>query len=140
MAHRIPHAAGCVIVRQSDTQLLFLLIRDQYGHWTFPKGHLDDGETSEHAAVREVLEETGVTGELGPHITTIYYDVTKKDRTFRKQVDWYILYTQQVAVSPQAEEGIYEYAWLPASLVSQRLGYSALVDVFSLAQPLISTR
>jgi 8-oxo-dGTP pyrophosphatase MutT (NUDIX family) len=137
MRHRIPHAAGCVIVRHHDTQPLFLLIRDQYGHWTFPKGHLDEGESSQAAAIREVQEETGVTGTLGAHITTIYYDVTKKGRTFRKQVDWYILVTTQVTVTPQAEEGIHEYAWLPADAVEAHLGYPALIDVFRLALPLI---
>jgi deoxyribose-phosphate aldolase len=137
MRHRIPHAAGCVIARKTATQPLFLLIRDQYGHWTFPKGHLDEGESSRAAAQREVLEETGVVGELGPLITTIYYDVTKKDRTFRKQVDWYILITEQIAITPQAEEGIYEYVWLPADDVVTRLGYPALIDVFDLALPMI---
>lgn len=138
MAHRVPHAAGCVIVRLSDAQPLFLLIRDQYGQWTFPKGHLDEGETSQHAAVREVHEETGVVGTLGPLITTIYYDVTKKGRTFRKRVDWYVLITDQTTVTPQADEGIYEYAWLSADAVEAHLGYPALIDVFRLAQPLIT--
>ena len=137
MPDRIPHAAGCVIVRKSEAQPLFLLILDQYGNWTFPKGHLDEGETSQTAAIREVLEETGISGVLGAHITTIYYDVTKKDRTFRKQVDWYILYTDQHHVTPQADEGIHEYAWLTAEAVYARLGYPALVDVFTLAQPLV---
>jgi 8-oxo-dGTP pyrophosphatase MutT (NUDIX family) len=134
MAHRLPHAAGCVIVRKTNNQTLFLLILDQYGRWTFPKGHLDEGESSRAAALREVLEETGISGELGAHITTIYYDVTKKARTFRKQVDWYLLYTDQHLVTPQAEEGIHEYAWLTADEVEQRLGYPALIDVFGLAR------
>jgi 8-oxo-dGTP pyrophosphatase MutT (NUDIX family) len=137
MSHRVPHAAGCVIVRYQDEQPLILIIRDQYGHWTFPKGHLDEGETSEAAAVREVYEETGVIGALGAHITTIYYDVTKKGRSFRKQVDWYLLVTTQQDVTPQAEEGIHEYDWLPASAVESRLGYPALIEVFRLAQSLM---
>jgi hypothetical protein len=74
---------------------------------------------------------------LGAHITTIYYDVTKKGRTFRKQVDWYLLITTQTTVTPQAEEGIHEYAWLPADAVESHLGYPALIEVFRQAQPLI---
>ncbi|MFZ9857077.1 MAG: NUDIX hydrolase [Roseiflexaceae bacterium] len=137
MHHRVPHAAGCVIVRYQDHQPLFLLIHDQYGHWTFPKGHLDAGESSEAAAEREVYEETGITGSLGAHVTTIYYDVTKKGRTFRKQVDWYLLVTTQTDVTPQAEEGIHDYAWIPANVVESHLGYPALIEVFRLAQSLI---
>ena len=138
MPHRIPHAAGCVIVRHSEAQPLFLLICDQYGQWTFPKGHLDAGETSAQAAVREVFEETGIRGLLGPLITTIFYDVTKKGRIFRKQVDWYLLTTEQIDVTPQASEGIYEYAWVTAETVEQRLGYPALVEVFGLARALLA--
>lgn len=139
MAQRIPHAAGCIVVRTHDNQPLFLVIRDQYGCWTFPKGHLESGETSQHAAIREVFEETGIRGELGPHITTIFYDVIKKGQTVRKQVDWYLLSTTQIEVNLQAEEGIHEYAWLTDGAVEERLGYPALIPVFQLARSFLAS-
>jgi bis(5'-nucleosidyl)-tetraphosphatase len=41
---------------------LYLLIRHQQGHWSFPKGHRDPGETDLEAACREFREETGLAG------------------------------------------------------------------------------
>src|SRR6185295_9724153 len=54
-------SAGGVVFRLDDSRPLFLLIRDSYQNWGFPKGHLEGGEAPETAAVREVAEETGLT-------------------------------------------------------------------------------
>jgi 8-oxo-dGTP pyrophosphatase MutT (NUDIX family) len=53
-------SAGGVVYRMVDARPLFLLIRDSYRNWGFPKGHLEPGEPPERAALREVEEETGL--------------------------------------------------------------------------------
>ncbi|MDD5634432.1 MAG: NUDIX hydrolase [Candidatus Omnitrophica bacterium] len=53
-------AAGGVVIKRNGKDLRVLLIKDGYGHWTWPKGHIERGETPELAAVREVGEETGL--------------------------------------------------------------------------------
>ena len=57
-----PTHAGGVVVRDDGPSRRFLLVtaRRQPGQWVFPKGHIEDGETVEQAAIREVLEEAGV--------------------------------------------------------------------------------
>ena len=57
-----PTHAGGVVVRDDGPARRFLLVtaRRQPGQWVFPKGHIEDGETVEAAAIREVLEEAGV--------------------------------------------------------------------------------
>ncbi|MCK6684949.1 MAG: NUDIX domain-containing protein [Thermoanaerobaculia bacterium] len=57
-------AAGCLITRGGKVLLLKRGIEPGYGHWVFPGGHVDRGETVEGAALRETLEETGVRAEL----------------------------------------------------------------------------
>ena len=54
-------SAGGVVFRLEDGQPMYLLIRDSYHNWGFPKGHLQNGELPEAAALREVAEETGLT-------------------------------------------------------------------------------
>ena len=54
-------SAGGVVYRLDRGRTLYLLIRDSYRNWGFPKGHLEDGERPEDAALREVAEETGLT-------------------------------------------------------------------------------
>jgi len=50
-----------------------LLRRQRYRDWTFPKGKVEDGETDEQAAVREVEEETGLQCELGTELPSTAY-------------------------------------------------------------------
>jgi 8-oxo-dGTP pyrophosphatase MutT (NUDIX family) len=53
-------AGGIVFRREPDGVAHFLLIKDSYHNWGFPKGHLEDGETPAQAALRETQEETGL--------------------------------------------------------------------------------
>ncbi|BBE42496.1 bis(5'-nucleosyl)-tetraphosphatase [Conexivisphaera calida] len=53
-------SAGGVVFRWRGRALEFLVLRNLHGYWGFPKGHLNDGEAEEAAALREVMEETGL--------------------------------------------------------------------------------
>jgi 8-oxo-dGTP pyrophosphatase MutT (NUDIX family) len=66
-------SAGVVVFGPKRTVLL--VHRPKYDDWSFPKGKLDPGERAAAAAVREVLEETGVRVRLGPPLTSQRYPV-----------------------------------------------------------------
>jgi 8-oxo-dGTP diphosphatase len=63
-------AAGGLVLR--DGRVL-LVHRPEYGDWTFPKGKLEEGESWEECAVREVEEETGLRCEAGALIGSTHY-------------------------------------------------------------------
>ncbi len=52
-------AAGGVVIKKERGIPKILLIKDSYGHWTWPKGHMEKKETLEETALREIAEETG---------------------------------------------------------------------------------
>lgn len=52
--------AGGVIYRLQNGMLQILLVADHYGRWTIPKGHIEEGETAQETAIREIGEEAGV--------------------------------------------------------------------------------
>jgi diadenosine hexaphosphate hydrolase (ATP-forming) len=54
-------SSGGIVVREVPGGIKVLLIKDRFGHWTWPKGHLEPGETLEEAALREIEEETGIS-------------------------------------------------------------------------------
>jgi len=66
-------AAGILIVKGDRVLLVKRGIEPGYGRWTFPGGHVDRGETLEEAALRETLEECGVTADLGELLGAFSY-------------------------------------------------------------------
>ena len=53
-------SCGAIVFRKMDGQTRVLLVQHKPGHWSFPKGHKEAGESDHEAAIREVHEETGV--------------------------------------------------------------------------------
>lgn len=53
-------SAGGIVVKKERGRLRVLLIKDGYGKWTWPKGNIGKGESTEDAALREIQEETGL--------------------------------------------------------------------------------
>jgi len=79
-------AAGGVVIREDSGRLRVLLIEDSYGHWTWPKGHTEQGETPAETATREIAEETGQE-ELGRQ----EYDFTRKGKSIHKKVHIFLV-------------------------------------------------
>jgi phosphohistidine phosphatase SixA/ADP-ribose pyrophosphatase YjhB (NUDIX family) len=67
-------AAGGVVRRRVDGHVLTVLVhRPRYDDWTFPKGKLREGESFEEAALREVLEETGLECRIDAELPALHY-------------------------------------------------------------------
>jgi len=54
-------SAGAVVFRKKGKKIYYLLLHYEAGHWGFPKGHIEKGESREEAMKREVKEETGIS-------------------------------------------------------------------------------
>ncbi len=135
----VRRAAGCVVWRRGEAGAPeLLLIHDQYGRWTIPKGHLEAGESEAEAAEREVWEETGVRGELGALVERIEYQVmSKKGQPRQKQVAFFLLRANAGEVVPQAEEGIAAAEWCAPANALARAGYPQVREVLARALELL---
>ena len=78
-------AAGGLVVRDGDDGTEVLLVhRPRYDDWTFPKGKVDQGESDEDAAIREVEEETGYRCSLELELpSTRYFDARGRPKLVR---------------------------------------------------------
>jgi 8-oxo-(d)GTP phosphatase len=87
----IVEAAGAVVLQPASdgTEHVLLVHRPKYDDWSFPKGKLDPGEDARTAAVREVLEETGVEIRLGPPLGHQCYEVHSQE-TRVKLVNYWV--------------------------------------------------
>jgi 8-oxo-dGTP pyrophosphatase MutT (NUDIX family) len=105
--------AGGGLVLNDRGGLLMIFRR---GKWDLPKGKLDEGETIEACAVREVMEETGLTVvELGELITIGYHDYfdTYLQEDVIKETHWYAMRARgEQLLIPQTAEDITEIKWV----------------------------
>lgn len=122
---QVEHSAGGVLVRRGARGPELLVIKDRYGNWGLPKGHLEEGEESLAAAIRECSEETGIEGLTpGPHLGRIQWRFRRRARSIQKFCDFYLLYAPDDAEpEPQRAEGITQAVWLPAAEAVARIGY-----------------
>ncbi len=120
-------AFGIVPVFLSEADTLFLLIQHQAGHWAFPKGHADPGESALETAKRELEEETGIRDyevleepifvesysfvqEAVPS-SVKHYSSAKEGELIEKSVTYFVAFVNSMEVVLQVEE-IQNSAWI----------------------------
>ncbi len=123
-AQRETSAGGVVFRRGSDGELRYLLIRDSYRNWGFPKGHLEPGEPPADAARREVTEETGLA-DVGLHgpIRVIDWYFRFRGRTIHKFCHFFLFESRSGDPVPQAEEGITACVWRALDEALETISY-----------------
>lgn len=116
--YKLIHAAGGIVHNENDEILMIFRL----GYWDFPKGKVEEGESFEEAAVREVEEETGLQNiELRQPLPNTYHTYTLRDTDILKVTHWYEMSAPQQSLTPQTEEDIAQAVWVPREEVGVRL-------------------
>jgi 8-oxo-dGTP pyrophosphatase MutT (NUDIX family) len=132
-------SAGGVVYRLEGGAPLFLLIRDSYSNWGFPKGHLEAGERADEAAIREVREETGLSElSLRGTIDTIDWYFRFRGRLIHKVCHFYLMETSQAETAPQRTEGITACQWIAYDAAAAAVSYANARNVLRRAQEMIA--
>src|SRR3989344_5843735 len=107
-------SAGGIVINDQDQVLLIknAALRDpNKAYWGFPKGHIDPGEKSEEAALREIKEETGVEVELIKKLGDSQYIFTKEGEKIFKVVVCFLFKYVSGELKAQVKE-ILEVKWI----------------------------
>ncbi|WP_397517321.1 NUDIX hydrolase [Rhodococcus sp. BP22] len=105
--------------------------------WSLPKGHIEQGETAEQTAMREVAEETGIRGSVLATLGSIDYWFVTEGRRVHKTVHHYLLRFLGGELSDEDIE-VTEVAWVPLSELQSRLAYADERKLAAIADRLIA--
>ena len=127
-----------MVVRRLDGRLHVLLIKDPFDKWGLPKGRAEAGEALHETALREVLEETGLSNlELGPELATIEWTFRSGDTHVHKQATFYLMFSERGVPVPERREGISEAEWVPLESAHERVSYPNATAVVQAARAIL---
>ena len=141
-------SAGAIIFRMENGVPLYLLLHYPSGHWEFAKGHIEEGEDAQQAALREIKEETGIEDlqiipgfkEYAKYSFKKSYglqgDAKKKAPWVFKLVVFYLAKTQtpQVNISKEHQG----FLWLPCQDAIKKITYKNAKELLKKANDFIS--
>ena len=134
-------SAGGVVFRLTEGRPLFLLIQDSYGNWGFPKGHLERGERADTAALREVMEETGLRAvTVVGAIATIDWHFRFRGSLIHKNCQFFLMETSAADTKPQQSEGITACRWTTIEEAQDLIGYENARGVLRSAHEVVVSR
>ncbi|PRX47699.1 ADP-ribose pyrophosphatase YjhB (NUDIX family) [Prauserella shujinwangii] len=118
-------SAGGLVVDAARAHAVLIGRLDRQGRllWSLPKGHIEDGETTEQTAVREVKEETGISAHVLQPLGTIDYWFVAERRRVHKTVHHFLLEANGGELSDEDVE-VTEVAWVPLTELESRLAYA----------------
>ena len=107
-------SCGGVVIYRGKILLLYKNYRNRYEGWVLPKGTVEQGESHEETALREVHEETGVKARIIDYVGRSEYSFNIPHNTIDKEVYWYLMVSDNYYSKPQKEEyflhsGYYRY-------------------------------
>jgi ADP-ribose pyrophosphatase YjhB (NUDIX family) len=121
-------SAGGLVVDTTGTMGLLI---GRYDHkdatgkrvlWSLPKGHIEEGETPEQAAIREVAEETGITSTITKSLGVIDFWFMAGGKRIHKTVH-HFMFTEVGGTLLAQESEVDEVSWFPLSEIVDRLAY-----------------
>ena len=125
-------SAGIVTFYKKDKTIYYLLLHYPGGHWDFPKGKMEQEETKEQTALRELKEETGLTADiLSGFEESMEYFFRAGDDSISKQVTYFVGQSSGMEVTLSFEHQGYE--WFPFDQAHEKLTYQNAKDILKFA-------
>ena len=124
-------SCGAVIYKIDNSELNFLILKQTKGHHSFPKGHVENNETEEDTAIREIKEETNLDVNIDTNFR-MKIDYLVKDNKVKKEVIFFI--ATPISFNLKCQEGEVESCyWYSYNEALNILEYDNYKDVLKKA-------
>lgn len=133
-------SAGALIFHREGSERLYLLLKYPAGHWDFPKGNIEKGETPAETMVREVREETGLSDVVAvPGFEKVIdYFYNRDGKRVHKQVVFFLAESKKDSVTISFEHQ--KFAWLPIGKALDVVTYSNSKKLLKAAEEALTRR
>ena len=113
----ILQSAGGLVLNNKDA----ILMIHRFNHWDFPKGNIEENEQIKDAAIREVMEETGIKDvSITKELSKVYHIYDYADDWILKETFWYLMYSEYTGtLTPQLEEDIVAAKWVSLDFLNE---------------------
>ena len=135
------YSAGIITYKTDNDQIEYLLLHYRDGHWDFPKGKMEPGETKQEAAHRELQEETGLNAQLDNDFeeTFSYSFLDPHKKIATKIVHFFMGRTVNSTISLSDEHT--DYQWMTYKQALTKLTYDNAKNILKKAhKQLLSQR
>lgn len=128
-------SCGAIIYTNVNGERLYLVEQMLDGHWGVPKGHVEENETEEETALREIKEEVGlqVIIDSGFRMTETY----SPKNGFLKDVVYFVAYSETMDTTIQTEE-VSEIRWVKFEAVRELIEFQSMQEIITMADAYIS--
>ena len=126
-------SSGGMIYYKKNDGYYFCLILDAYNKWTFPKGHVEKGESLEETALRELEEETGLNKlKIKKYLGETEIKVHKPNKkSFRKLIKYFLIEAQENKIIIPNTKEIKDVRWFSKKESLDTLGYNNAKEIFN---------
>lgn len=123
-------SCGLIIFKNELDKLKVLIEHQVQGHWSLPKGHVEDNETEEETAIRETFEETGIRARVVGDFREVISYYVKDD--ILKEVVYFIGEAESDDIVPQLSE-VTEVSFIDVNEAIQLIEYKDVKKILEKA-------
>ena len=130
----IQRLAGAVVYAEHEGQIYLALVHDIFGHWTLSKGKIEDAETVEEGAIREINEEIGLDIKIEEELGKNEYIATHPELgKIRKQVHYYLARSEYNEITLEQKGGLDDGKWFKVASILDLNFYEDILPIVTKA-------
>jgi N utilization substance protein B len=137
----IQRLAGAVVYAEHEGQMYFALVHDIFGHWTLSKGKIEESESVEAGAVRELKEETGLTVTIEAELGMNEYVASNPELgKVRKQVHYFLASAPYTDITLEQKGGLDDAKWFKVAEILDLNFYEDILPIVTKAVTMLVGR